>query len=379
VVAPFLPDDEKVAAVREALPALGAGIYLDTGSVGPMPAETAAAMAEIADYELRIGRAAVDYWEGFLERLAEARGAMAAVVGADVDEIGITHSASDGVKAGVSSVALGLGDRIVTTDVEGAGTLGAIRAGAARAGAEVAVVEIGPGDDDERTISAFEAAITPATRLVVASHVLSTNGAVLPVQRIAAIGHERGAAVVVDGSQVVGAIPVNVHDLGVDVYAIAGEKWLLGPEGTGAVWASPDAAADGLLWDGSWHADERIDPRVAGSSPNARRLEEAGHYRPAVTGFARSCGWLSMYVGLPWIHERGMAMARAAAERLARINGVQLLTPRDRMATLVTFRIRGWDADAALDEIRARTFLIARTIGRVAAIRLSVGFFTTHD
>ena len=41
-------------------------------------------------------------------------------------------------------------------------------------------------------------------------------------------------------------------------------------------------------------------------------------------------------------------MARAAADRLAAIDGVELLTPRDRMATLVTFRIRGWDAATAL-------------------------------
>ena len=42
-----MPDAEKVAAVRQALPAVGAGIYLNTGSAGPLPAETAAAMAEL--------------------------------------------------------------------------------------------------------------------------------------------------------------------------------------------------------------------------------------------------------------------------------------------------------------------------------------------
>jgi selenocysteine lyase/cysteine desulfurase len=47
-------------------------------------------MAEIVEYELRVGRAAMDYWDAFLERLAEARGAVAAVVGADVDEIAMT-------------------------------------------------------------------------------------------------------------------------------------------------------------------------------------------------------------------------------------------------------------------------------------------------
>ena len=55
-----MPDPEKLAAVREALPALSAGIYLNTGSVGPMPAETAAAMAEIATCERDVGRAHPD-------------------------------------------------------------------------------------------------------------------------------------------------------------------------------------------------------------------------------------------------------------------------------------------------------------------------------
>jgi selenocysteine lyase/cysteine desulfurase len=85
-----------------------------------------------------------------------------------------------------------------------------------------------------------------------------------------------------------------------------------------------------------------------------------------------------MYVGLPWIHERGKAMAASTADRLARIAGVEVLTPQDRMATLVTLRIAGWDAPAALDELSSRTFAIARTIPDLDALRLSVSFFTTE-
>jgi L-cysteine/cystine lyase len=93
---------------------------------------------------------------------------------------------------------------------------------------------------------------------------------------------------------------------------------------------------------------------------------------------ARSIGWLSMFVGLDWIYERGAAMARLAADRLAAIAGVELLTPRERMATLVTFRIAGWTAQAALDELGARVFAIARTVPLVDAIRISVGFFNSE-
>jgi selenocysteine lyase/cysteine desulfurase len=86
-----------------------------------------------------------------------------------------------------------------------------------------------------------------------------------------------------------------------------------------------------------------------------------------------------MYVGLPWVFDRGLALAAAAFDRLARIPGVTMLTPRDRMATLVTFRIDGWPADAAVHELGARVFAITRTIPPLDAIRISVGFFNTAD
>jgi L-cysteine/cystine lyase len=88
---------------------------------------------------------------------------------------------------------------------------------------------------------------------------------------------------------------------------------------------------------------------------------------------------MSMYIGLPWIYERGQAMARIAADRLAAIDGVELITPRDRMATLVTFRIPGWTADQILAELNGRVFAIARTIPSLDAVRISVGFFTSEE
>src|SRR4051794_34526705 len=195
VVDPSLPDPEKLAAVRAGLPALAAGIYLNTGSVGPLPAETAAAMAELVDYEVRIGRSHPDYWEGFLERMAEARGTVAAVLGADVAEIGLVHSTSQAMNAAVWSVDVRSGDRIVTTQAEHPGGLGPVQVAASRAGAELVIADVGTGADDDAILAAFDAAITPRTRIVALSHVLWTSGARLPVREIAALAHERAPGV----------------------------------------------------------------------------------------------------------------------------------------------------------------------------------------
>jgi L-cysteine/cystine lyase len=94
---------------------------------------------------------------------------------------------------------------------------------------------------------------------------------------------------------------------------------------------------------------------------------------------ARSIGWLSMYVGLDFVRRRGPALAAGLASRLQGIAGVELLTPPDRMATLVTIRIAGWPAQLALDELGGRVFAIARTIPSLDAVRFSVGFFTSEE
>ncbi|MDO8485271.1 MAG: aminotransferase class V-fold PLP-dependent enzyme [Candidatus Limnocylindrales bacterium] len=380
MVAPFLPDAEKLAAIREALPALSAGIYLNTGSVGPLPAETAAAMAEMAVWERDVGRAHVDVYEETLVRMAEARAAVAAVVGTDVSAVGLTHSTTDAMNAGTLALDWRSGGRIVTTRSEHAGGLGPLHALRVRGGVEVVFVDAGADGDDARTLAAFDAAITSGTRLVSLSHVLWTTGAVMPVAAIAELAHDRGALLIVDGAQAAGAIPFRFDELGADLYAVPAQKWLLGPEGMGALVVAPSVLDRLTPALGGWFSFERVDS--AGEAvwwTDARRFESSNFHRPSIVGMARSLGWLSMYVGLDYIHRSGTARALAAARRLAAIEGVTVLTPTDRMGTLVTFRIVGWPAQAALDELGARVFAIARTIPGLDALRISVGFFNSDE
>jgi L-cysteine/cystine lyase len=379
VVSPFLPDDQKLAAVRQALPALSAGIYLNTGSAGPLPRETAKAMADLAEYELTVGRAAPDYDLQAIERMAEARAAVAAVLTADVDTVALTHSTTDGLSAAAWGLDWRPGDRAVTTNLEHPGCIGSLLALRDRLGVDLRIVDIGDGGDDERTLAAVDAAIDNTTRLVAVSHVAWTTGAVLPVRGIAEVAHAAGAFVLVDGAQAAGAIAVDVSALAADAYAISAQKWLLGPEGMGALWVSPTAA-------------DRLEPTFAGwfgfDEPgtrlpyrpfiDARRFEWGNYHRPSVLGLARSCGWLAMFVGLDYVYGRGATLARRTAVSLAAIDGVEVISPIERLGPLVTFRIDGWPAEIALDELGRRTFAIARTVPETDWLRLSIGFFNTE-
>jgi selenocysteine lyase/cysteine desulfurase len=85
-------DPEKVARLRELIPATSAGIYLDTATRGPILQETHAAMAEAEEWELRVGRATEGRADDMAQRVEEARAVIAALVGASPDEISLRTS-----------------------------------------------------------------------------------------------------------------------------------------------------------------------------------------------------------------------------------------------------------------------------------------------
>jgi len=375
-----MSDADKLAAVRAALPSLSAAIQLNTGSAGPIPAEVAAAMTELEVYERDFGRAQFEYYLDSLQRMDEARAGVAAVLGGELDEVAITHAATDGMNLGTWSIDWRNGGRAVTTCHEHAGGVGPLYSICDRYGVDLGFAEFSGDASDDEVVDRFDRLITPETKLVSLSHVLWTTGLVMPVARIAALAHERGALVLVDGAQAAGAIPVNVRDLGADMYAIPAQKWLLGPEGLGALWVRRELMDTiGLSFAGSFSFASYDSRGNRTLQPDARRFQVTNYHRPSVLGMARAIGWLTMFVGLDFVYRRGAEMAHRGADLIAAIDGVTLLTPRDRMAGLVSFRIGGWEPQAAMDELAARTFCIIRTLPPIDALRISLGFWTTED
>jgi L-cysteine/cystine lyase len=374
-----MPDPEKVPAIRELLPATGAGIFLNAGTCGPIPSETQRAMDEQAARELAVGRAHPDQWQDALLRMEEARSAVAAVLVADPTDIALTHSTTDGMNLAVSSLPWAPGDRVLTTSHEHSGGLGPLWALRDRLGVVVTVVDVGDGGDPDGVVAAFARALDRPARAVVVSHVLWTTGAVMPVASLAALAREAGAVSIIDGAQSAGAIPVVLDELGVDAYAIPAQKWLLGPEGMGALWVRRELAEATTPSTAGYLAYARSGPAGGTLHPGARRFEATGFHRPSVTGFARSLGWLSMYVGLPWAQARAAGLAVDAYDRLAAIPGVRMVSPRGRLGTLVAFQINGWPAAAAVEELSARALAIIRDLPAIDAVRISVGFWNTRE
>jgi selenocysteine lyase/cysteine desulfurase len=209
--------------LREEFPVLGNVAYLNAGTDGPLPARAAQASALELERELAEGRA-MAHFERRFELAAELRGAYATALCADTADVALTTCTSEGMAQVIGGLELGRGDEIVTSDEEHPGLLGALSAARELRGVEVREVPF----------AEVANAVGPRTQLVACSHVGWASGSLAPVE----LG-QLDVPVLLDGAQGVGAVPVDVHALGCDAYAGAGQKWLCGPDGTGSLWVSP--------------------------------------------------------------------------------------------------------------------------------------------
>jgi L-cysteine/cystine lyase len=337
---------------RALFPVLDSVAYLNAGTFGPLPRPVAQALAAGIEHDLAYGRVGKPYFEQTLALRAEARAALARLVGAEPEQLGLTASTSEGCAIVLRGLGLTADDEIVTTTDEHFGLLGPLGASPAR------VVVVPP--EPERIASA----VTPRTRLIATSRVLWTTGATLPLRELR---EQTGVPVLADGAQSVGAIPDDAH--GLDFLTISGQKWLCGPDATGALLVrEPDRLA---LVSPSYFAQTAYGPDGGFEpQPGARRFE-AGWWSP---GTLRAM-LAALALRPDWWFER----AKEAAERCKRLLGerFELIAP-DAGSTLVSFRVDADDTAALVERLRERQVAVRDIPGR-GIVRVSCGWWTSDD
>ena len=337
-VDPFLPDDAKIAAIRELLPSTRSGIRLDATVAGPFPSETARALQEADDWELQVGRGGPDRADDLVQRDEEARSVIAAVLSASVARVLLAAGPVAALGAVTASGPPPPGARVAVLGEVGDSLLAAVRAVAAAR--DAAVVQV-PGP-------AADAVFDGDKWLVVAAHVDAVTGELLDTVPVAARVHDAGGLLVLDAGWSAGAVPVDAPATGADIVLVDGHRWLLGPEGVTAIWTS-----------------DRIDAgRVASLLDPLPRT--------SLLGLARSVGWLLMYVGLPWAFERAERLTARLYHALSVIDGVELLGQARGLATTIDFRIGDWPVDEASAELGRRCFAVLDVDERRRLLRAGV-------
>lgn len=278
--------------------------YLQTGSLGPTPRpvmeRTIAAWTELE-------RNPVRYGYGEHEHAMEAvRAKAAALLGCPVETLTLTTCTTDGMNRVAQGLGLQRGDRVLTSDQEHPGGRVCWDYLVRTRGIVLDVVPITPGEDDGAAIvRRFADAITPRTKVLSVSHLLSSTGLRLPVAALAAAARARDVISVIDGAQAVGGIAVDVTALGCDVYVTSGHKWLLAPKGTGLMYVRAEARP-------------RIDPIQWQSGPAAYTASSGVGNIPGVIGLGAAIDYL-MSRDLRAIEVHNLALRQQVAAAIGRL------------------------------------------------------------
>jgi cysteine desulfurase/selenocysteine lyase len=222
-------------------------VYLNCAFHGPFPRTTAERIREATDLKCNPVRMESHLFFDITERV---RKKLANLVGAHPSEIALTNSATQGIGLVANGMKWKAGDEVVIASCNFPSNI-FTWLNLRRLGVQVHVVK--PVDGYLR-LEDVAAALTPRTRVLALDWVSYTTGVRVDLQALGELAHQRGSLFLVDGTQGVGAMELNVHALPLDVLAVAAYKWLLGPYSTGFVYLSAEVQSQLELQTVNWLA-----------------------------------------------------------------------------------------------------------------------------
>jgi L-cysteine/cystine lyase len=368
-----------IASIRRELPSVMSHIYMNAASFGPLLRCVPQAMDAWLQKECFEGRLGMSTFETMGKLYAEARSYIARFLNAWTDEIALTGDTGEGLNIICQGLKWLPGDEVIITDHEHISLIILLHYIRDRYGVTIRVAELGPGSD----LSAEEAiarVITPRTRLIVLSHVSFMTGVVLDVRAVAELAHRYDIPVLIDGAQSAGAIPIDVKELGVDYYAFPMQKWLCGPDGTGALYVRREVLEQvQLTYVGGWFSLLQKGLGEWGFQDSAQRFELGGRHTAAVAGQIASLRWLEETPTYRWIFKRISSLNRYAYEVMKDIAGIKVLTPCPGTSGLLTFTLDGHNVGPIESWLQKEQHIHVRAIFEHNALRVSTGFYNTED
>ncbi|MEE9591071.1 MAG: aminotransferase class V-fold PLP-dependent enzyme [Thermodesulfobacteriota bacterium] len=250
----------------------------------------------------------------------------------DSGRVAFTKNATESINLALKGL-LKSGDHVVTTAVEHNAVVNTIK-GLEKKGIKATMV--GMGENGTIGPKEIDDAVGKNTRLVCITHASNVLGTILPVGDVGTICRRKGVPLMVDAAQTVGAVPIDVETMNIDILAGTGHKALFGPQGTGFLYIREGIDIPPLIDGGTGEVRESIDI--------PERLESGTINTPGISGLGAGVEFL-MKEGVVRVREYEENLIGHIIDELNGIKGISIIGTLDasKRVSLVSFNIADRD------------------------------------
>lgn len=364
-------------------------VFLDSGASAQKPRQVIEAMTHM--YErvyanvhrgiYALSQQATDEYEKAREKVAHYIGTK------DTREIVFTRNATEAVNLVAHSWGwqnLKAGDEVLITHLEHHANIVPWQILRDRQGIVLKVAPI--NDRGELIWDEFVKLIGPRTKLVSVAHVSNTLGTILPVEKIVQVAHEKGALVLIDGSQAVQHMAVDVKALGADFYVFTGHK-LYGPTGIGVLYGKAEVLEGMPPWQGGGDMILSVSFEKTEYNDIPHRFEAGTPAFVEAVGLGAAIDYVES-IGIEAIAAHEADLTAYAMQKLAAINSLRIIGTAEHKAGVISFVLEGihpHDIGTILDRegIAVRVgqhcaHPLMERFGVPATVRASFGLYNTR-
>ncbi|MGH3368298.1 MAG: cysteine desulfurase [Nocardioidaceae bacterium] len=371
-------------------------VYLDSANTSQKPQQVLDALADhYGRHNANVARAVHQLGAESTEAFEAARDKVGRFIGAPSnDEVIFTKNSSEALNL-VANVltwargplAVGEGDDVVITEMEHHSNIVPWQLLTQRTGARLRW--FGLTEDGRLDLSNIDELITERTKVVSLVWVSNMLGTVNPVGEIARRAHEVGALLVVDASQAVPQMPVDVAELGADLVAFTGHK-MVGPTGIGVLWGRRELLEELPVFLGGGEMIETVAMERSTYAAPPAKFEAGTPPIAQAIGLGAAVDYLSL-LGMHNVAAHEREITGYALEQLTAIDGLTVLGPTEPVdrGGAISFEVAGihpHDVSQVLDSlgiaVRAGHHCAKpahKRFGVQSSTRASGYLYTTHD
>ncbi len=306
-------------------------VYLDSANTSQKPQVVIDTMVDhLERHNANIARAMHQLGAESTEAFESARDKVAAFLNAPSrDEVVFTKNASEALNLVANTLAwsgpfqVGPGDEVVITEMEHHSNIVPWQLLTERTGATLRW--FGLTDDGRLDLSDIDDLITERTKVVSLTWVSNMLGTINPIAAIAARAHQVGALVVVDASQAVPQLPVDVAASGADLLAFTGHK-CVGPTGIGVLWGRREVLDQLPPFLGGGEMIETVTMERSTYAPVPHKFEAGTPPIVEAIGLGAALDYLG-HLGMDAVHRHEQTITRYALEALQTVPGLTVLGP----------------------------------------------------